>query len=322
MPIIDFHVHYTPPEMMGGLGGLSVRYTGGVPTYLLHPALGDLDRHVQAMDTAGIDLAVLSSGAGMEGTLDECRRVNDCLKAAEERYPKRFAGLAHTQPLGGEPALRELERAVQELGFKGAAATTEVEGRPLDSPELWPYYERLEELGLFLFIHPSLKPLGMEYMADYDLARCLGREFGLALSVVRLISGGVLDRYPGLRVCFSHLGGGVAALMGRVRLYQDKAFWGTAGDERHGRLPKEPFDHYFQRLYFDTGGFAGEMRAVKASLLEMAPAQVLFGSDYPQEIRDPNRLGSFVRDVRDLPLPAADTEAVLGANAARILRLG
>src|SRR3972149_6762635 len=128
----------------------------------------------------------------------------------------------------------------------------------------------------------------MEYMADYDLARCLGREFGLVLSVVRLISGG-----------------GVAPLMGRFRLYQDKAFWGTAGDERYGRLPKEPFDHYFQRLYFDTGGFAGEMRALKASLLEMAPAQVLFGSDYPQEIRDPNRLGSFVRDARDLPLPAA-----------------
>lgn len=321
MPTIDFHVHYTPPEMMEGGGGVSLRYTGGVPTYILHPALGDLEKHIRTMDAAGIDLAVLSSGAGMEGSLESCRQVNDRLKDAEVRYPGRFAGLAHTPPLGGDPAFRELERAVRELGFKGAAATTEVDGRPLDSPELWPYYELLEQLGLFLFIHPSLKPLGIEYMADYDLARCMGREFGLALAVVRLISGGVLDRFPGLRVSFSHLGGGVAALLGRVRLYQDKEFWGTAGDARHGRLPQKPFDYYFQRLFFDTGGFGGEMSAVKAALLEMAPGQILFGSDYPQEIRDPSLLAAYVKEIRALPLPAADIGAMLGANAAGILGL-
>lgn len=321
MPTIDFHVHYTPPEMMEGSGGVSLRYTGGVPTYILHPALGDLEKHIRTMDEAGIDLAVLSSGAGMEGSLESCRQVNDRLKDAEVRYPGRFAGLAHTPPLGGDPAFRELERAVRELGFKGAAATTEVDGRPLDSPELWPYYELLEQLGLFLFIHPSLKPLGIEYMADYDLARCMGREFGLALAVVRLISGGVLDRFPGLRVSFSHLGGGVAALLGRVRLYQDKVFWGTAGDARAGRLPQKPFDYYFQHLFFDTGGFGGEMSAVKAALLEMAPGQVLFGSDYPQEIRDHSLLAAYVNGIRALPLPAADIGAMLGATAAGILGL-
>lgn len=306
---------------MEGGGGLSLRYTGGVPTYIYHPALGDLDRHLRAMEAAGIDLAVLSSAAGMEGSLEDCRRVNDRLKEAEARYPGRFAGLAHSPPLGGEPALRELERAARELGFKGAATTTEVEGRPLDSPKLWPYYERLEGLGLFLFVHPSLQPLGMEYMADYDLARCLGREFGLALAVVRLINGGILDRFPGLRVSFSHLGGGVAALLGRIRLYQDKAFWGTAGDARHGRLPQQPFDYYFRRLYFDTGGYGGETRALRAALLEMTPAQVLFGSDYPQEIRDPDRLAAYVQDVLSLHLPASDTRAILGTNAAALLDL-
>jgi predicted TIM-barrel fold metal-dependent hydrolase len=322
MPTIDFHVHYTPPEMMEGTGGgLSLRYTGGVPTYLYHPALGNLDQHLATMNEAGIDLAVLSSGAGMEGGLEECRRVNERLKEAEARYPGRFAGLAHSPPLGGEPALRELERAAQELGFRGAAITMEVGGRPLDSPELWPYYERLEGLGLFLFVHPSLRPLGMEHMGDYDLARCLGREFGLATAVVRFINGGVLDRFPGLRVCFSHLGGGVATLLGRIRLYQDKAFWGTAGDERHGRLAQQPFDLYFQRLYFDTGGYGGEVRALKAALLEMAPGQLLFGSDYPQEIRDSTRLGAYLRDIRSLGLPAKDTEAILGSNAAALLGL-
>lgn len=69
------------------------------------------------------------------------------------------------------------------------------------------------------------------------------------------------------------------------------------------------------------GDLEGHLRALGAALLEMAPAQVLFGSDYPQEIREPSRLAAYVQDVRSLPLPASDTQAILGGNAAALLGL-
>ncbi|MDP2662003.1 MAG: amidohydrolase family protein, partial [Dehalococcoidia bacterium] len=127
--IIDFHVHYTPAEMMGGSRETVVlRDEHGVPTYILHPRLGDLEQHIEAMDRAGVDLAVLSSGAGLMGSIETCRRVNVRIRGAVENYPGRFAGLAHVPPLGGKEAYRELEKASRELGFKGVAMESDIHG--------------------------------------------------------------------------------------------------------------------------------------------------------------------------------------------------
>lgn len=318
--IIDFHVHYTPAEMMcGSRETVVLKDEHGVPTYILHPRLGDLEQHIEAMDQAGVDLSVLSSGAGLMGSLDTCRKVNDRIRDAVGSYPGRFAGLAHVPPLGGEEAYRELERASGDLGFKGVAMESDVHGVTLDSRELWPFYERVEGLGLFIFVHPSLKTLGTELMQDFDLARSVGREFGLVMATIRLIDGGVFDDFPGLRVQMSHLGGGIAALMGRIRSYQDKGFWGTAGDVRHGRLPRRPFDEYFEQIYFDTGGFCGNINAVRSALLEMKPSQLLFGTDYPQEIRSGQAVKAFIDDIRGMPMLQPDIEGILAGNGRRLL---
>ncbi|MDP2659218.1 MAG: amidohydrolase family protein, partial [Dehalococcoidia bacterium] len=241
------------------------------------------------------------------------------IREAIGNYPGRFAGLAHVPPLGGEASHLELERASRELGFKGVAIESDIHGVTLDSRELWPFYERVQGLGLFIFVHPSLKTLGAEMMTDYDLARSVGREFGLVMATIRLINGGVLDDFPGLRVHMSHLGGGVAALMGRIRSYQDKEFWGTAGDVRHGKLPRRPFDEYFEQIYFDTGGFCGNINAVRSALLEMKPSQILFGTDYPQEIRSGTEVRAFIDDIRRMPIPQPDIEGILAENGRRLL---
>ena len=119
---------------------------------------------------------------------------------------------------------------------------------------------------------------------DYDLGRSVGREFQLVLAVIRLINGGILDEFPGLNFIISHLGGGIAALMGRIEPYQDKVFWMTANHERHGKLPREPFRNYLNRLYFDMGGCFGNISPVKCALVEINPEKLLLGTDYPQEM--------------------------------------
>ena len=245
--IIDFHIHYTPEEFIKEKlppgGGSRVDYAQGLPVYIHHPALHRLEGHLEAMDLAGVDVAVLSSGAGLMGTLEVCRRVNDALRREEQRYPGRIRGLAHVPPLGGEAALEELKRAAHDLGFKGVAITSSFGTVGLDSPDLFPFYRAAQELGLYVFVHPSLAAPGAAapLYQEYDLFRMVGREFDLVLAVIRLVSGGVLDEFPDLRVVISHLGGGIAALMGRIHSYQDKAFWGVAADPRHGKTPRHPY---------------------------------------------------------------------------------
>lgn len=325
--IIDFHVHYTPEELVKDRlpPGVptAVDYAQGLPMYIHHPALFRLEGHLQAMDLAGVDVAVISSGAGMGGTLETCRRVNDALRRKEERYPGRIKGLAHVPPLAGQPALDEMKRATRELGFKGVAMVSSYGEVGLDSPELFPFYRAAHELGLYIFVHPTLAAPGAAaplYQA-YDLFRMVGREFDLVLAVVRLISGGVLDEFPGLRVVISHLGGGIAALMGRIHNYQDKAFWGVADDPRHGKTPRHPYSYYLERLYFDTGGFFGHLNAVKAALLEIPARQLVFGTDYPQEIREGQKVRDFVAGLRTLPLPSEAIQGLLGENGRGLLGL-
>ena len=315
--IVDFQHHYTPRELFrqdSENTGQVYCDANGVPSYSFHSLLYDLDEHVAMMDEAGIDASVLSCAEGMCGELDKCRLINDKLKEAEDNYPGRFIGTAHAHPLGGSEAFAELARCTGELGFPGVVITSEFDGISLDAPELDPFWAEAQRLGIYVFIHPALQlPDAARFDAD-DMARSVGREFSLIKAVIRLINGGVLDRFPGLVVQIAHLGGGLGGMLGRIRSFQDKEFWGTAGNQRHGRLPENDFDHYLrQRLVFDTAGFAGDMGAVRTALVELDPARVVFATDYPQEIRDRGKVRAFVDGVRAL---GSDGERILAGNTA------
>ena len=246
--IIDFHIHYSPEELvrakLGPGGTPRTIFVNGVPTQMPQQQLFALEDHVAAMDEAGVDLAILSSPAGLVNDVNQCRMVNDKLKWVEESFPGRFQGMAHVPALGGDASLREMERTVSELGYKGVALPSLLGEFELDAPELRPFYRKAEELGLFVFVHPSLSSPG-NYL-DYDLGRSVGREFQLVLAVIRLINGGVMDEFPGLDFIISHLGGGIAALMGRIEPYQDKVFLDDRRTCQAWKTAKRAFQELFE----------------------------------------------------------------------------
>jgi len=221
---IDFHMHYTPEEMvapfLGPGSSTSLLEQDGIPRYTLHEGLFRIDRHLECMDAAGVDGGVLSSGAGMGGDAAACACVNAALATVAREYPARFRPLAHIDPQ--DAGWRdELRRCTDDYGFTGLALPTSFGGVRLDSPALLPVYQAAAEAGLFIFVHPALAiaPGLSGYYEAYDLYRCVGREHELITATYRLIAGGVFDRFPGLRVVMSHLGGGLAAIIERIRGY-------------------------------------------------------------------------------------------------------
>ena len=107
----------------------------------------------------------------------------------------------------------------------------------------------------------------------------------------------------------AHLGGGIASMLGRIRSFQDKEYWGTQGNVRHGTLPKREFDHYLsERMVFDTAGFAGEIGALQAALVELPTRRIVFATDYPQDMRSNTKAKKFVEQIK-----------ALGNDGARIL---
>ena len=107
-------------------------------------------------------------------------------------------------------------------------------------------------------------------------------------------------------------------MLGRVRSYQDKVFWGTAGNPRHGVLPQKELDYYLrERFVFDTAGFCGALGSLKTALVELPASRIVFATDYPQEIRTREAVRDFVTEIRTL---GAAGEQILSGNVGLLLK--
>ena len=320
--VIDFQHHYVPVELAKKRGLYAEETTyleeGGLRATTMHKRLYDLDLQLREMSEAGIDVSVLSCLLGWSAPMDECRLINDDLAKVQANYPGKFVGLAQAPVLEGQEAIQEIDRAVRNLGLKGITITSQTKGVSLDAPKLYDLYEKICELDVPIFVHPALAPVGYDLLQDYDLPRVLGREVDLTVATTRLIAGGVLDRFPDLKLVIAHFGGGIAAVKDRL----------LAKGYRFGTL-KRPFADYFDMLYFDLAGFEGGLAALHCALQGIRPERLVFASDYPQDFTGVNtdtgrgmkELKAYIDAVRALALSDATKEAILGRTAAQLLKL-
>jgi len=325
--VIDLEHHLAPRqiwERRGGKPGQMVlqHAPDGTPLRPLNDSTHDVAIHLANMDIAGIDMAVLS---GPEvGTLDDARLFNDNFANVVKRYPKRFAAFATTLPLGGKPALDELERAVKGLGLKGVLMNAQVNGQPVDSRQLWPFYEKVSTLRVPIFVHPSIKLEGFDACkAPYDLFRTIGREFDLALATFRLCAGGVLEEFPDLQIIMAHFGGGFSSIKERMDRYIDflgAGFW--YGKPLISEPYLENYNKYFDGLYFNLAGREIGIETIKCALTNISPKKLLFGTDYPPNfVDDAKGMRTYIEKIRQLDLDKASIDAMLGTNAIDLLGL-
>ena len=315
--IIDFEHHYIPAELGRRLGMDPTRKEAmKTRDATVHAQLFDLEAQLRDMDQVGIDVAVQSCILGWDTTLENCRLINDCTATVQQQYRGRFVGLAHA-PILEQDGLRELERAIDELGLKGVTISSQVNGLPLDAREFVAFYELMRCLGVPIFVHPALAPKGYSLMNDYQLPVILTREFDLGLAVTRLIAGGVIERYPELDFVFAHFGGGLAGYKERV-----------ARSAYRFKLPQR-FEDYFDRLYFDMAGFEGSPIALRCALEGIRPERMIFATDYPQNFNnsDPKQGQSidgvrlYIEQIAQLPLAETVKQAMLGGTAATLLKI-
>ncbi len=326
--IVDFQHHFTPRELVEaqtGGGGLGTAFKDGAPAYTFHSLLYDLDAHIQMMDTAGIDIAVLTSGQGYDADLETCQLINRRMKEAGDNYGGRFIGLGHVPPLGGVDAMLEIARCAEEYGFPGVAIASEVQGLALDDTAFDPFWQEAARRGLYVFIHPMNHSIAWNRMNSDDLHRGLGRELSLMVAAIRMTCSGVFDRHPGLQVQFAHLAGGLGWYLPRLRTHlEDKEFWGIQDSAEHGRRPAHDITWYMENhMMFDTAGWSGPtdtarraVQWIKHGLMDIPAERLVFATDYPQAVRDDNAIRDYVAAVRAL---GADGEAILSGNVARLI---
>ncbi len=321
--VIDWQHHLTPEPIWkarGGKPGETVfLYQYGKLIMALYEECYRIDQQLEDMDAVGIKIAVISE---TPYTMEECRMINDTYAEVMKKYPDRIVGLAPCLPLMGKEAFDELDRAIKGLGLKGTVISPQRKGVALDSPKMWPFYEKVSKLDIPLFIHISPSPRGFDALnAPYNLNETMAREFDVATAIARVCIGGVLEDFPDLKLVFSHLGGGIAAIRDRIEQYMDR--WGRDfwNKDTTPTISKS-FGYYFDKIYMDTAGYDGRMNALKCALTSVSPKRILFGTDYPFDFAN-NRpaIKEFIENIKKLDLDDEAKESILWGNAAKLLGL-
>ena len=247
------------------------------------------DMRIQEMDEAGIDMQILSLVCPGPEIFDAstgttlARETNDELFEVIKRYPKRFAGFAALAPQDPSSAADELERAVKQLGFKGAKINSHIRGEYLDDQKYSVIFEKAEALNVPIYIHPRepssqmLKP----YLTYPALAGSMwGYAAETGLHAMRLICSGVFDRYPGLKIILGHLGEALPFWLWRMD-ERWKLGEGTS-DPLVKKLMKKPSQYVKDNFLVTTSGMFWEP-AFLCVYLALGANNILFAVDYPFE---------------------------------------
>jgi predicted TIM-barrel fold metal-dependent hydrolase len=298
---------------------------------LLKGRLSDVgpDR-IRRMDAAGIDLQVLSHVQPGVQTLD-CdtairlsREINDWLGGIVKQYPTRFAGFAMLPTQSPQDAADELERTVTQFGFKGALINGHTNGRYLDDISFSPILEKAQTLDVPIYIHPTDPPRGISdiYYKDFSaMAQVWGWQVDTGTHLLRLISAGVFDRYPDLKIIIGHMGELIPFTLDRLNRGLTLGNWllsveaKDSDSSQQTGMSKSVFYYMRQNVFITTSGFF-DQASLSCAIAKLGIDNVLFSVDDP--FGDNFEGVAFLHKAQ---LPMADKEKLAHGNAERILKL-
>ena len=272
----------------------------------------DVAKRVEDMDRVGIDTEVLSLSTPnvyfVEGKAqaDVARLANDAYAELAARHRGRFLGFASIPMDDPDAALRELERALDELGMQGVIVLSNIRGRALADPAYRPFFEEADRRKVCVFVHPMI-PAAADVFTEYVLGPIVGFPFDTTVAIAKLCYAGVFKQLPNIRWLVAHAGGAVPYLMERL-----DAGWRDFAECRVNI--DEPPSFYLKRLYYDTVTFSPHNLRMLRDIV--GADHMAMGSDYP------HLLGSIekaVSSIEDLVFSGVEKDRVFSGTALSIL---
>ena len=333
-PVVDVHCHlmadaakelienhYSPDTILANepydlYAGEPTRAHNRSLAPTLLPKLRGTEHRLTEMDRTGVDVQVLATFVSQyfywtDADLGQrlSRVQNERLAEAVAEHPDRFAAIGTVPLQHTASAVAELEYVVDQLGFKGVQIGANVDGDDLDDPRFEPFWQRAEELGAVVLIHPSGFTEARR-LDDWFLTNIIGNPLDSTVALTRLIFSGRLKQHPDLKLVVVHGGGYTPFYSARL----DHGW--EARPEARVNIDQPP-STYLKQVYFDTMVFSPDQ---VRTLVDFAGADhVLLGTDYPFDMGEADPVGL----VGQVPgLTEAERSQICGGNAQRLFSLG
>jgi 5-carboxyvanillate decarboxylase len=276
-------------------------------------------QRLQQMDQYGVDMQLMALTApGVQmfdaDTAHELAVLaNDRLADLCRKYPARFAGLASMAPHSPKRAVKEMERAINELGFNGFMINSHTNGEYLDDPKFWPILEAAEALNRCIYIHPRAASDTLKGpLQDYGMDSAMwGYGVEVGTHVVRMMAGGVFDQFPKLKICIGHMGEAVPFWLWRINFMNSRAQ--VVG---RARKTERSMAEYFQDNFVVTNSGVEDPLALRYSIDKLGIDNVMWAIDYPYQPMEP-----AVRFIEQFECTDAERHALCHGNAERIFHI-
>lgn len=328
---VDIFTHFAPPKYYKALAKKVPKNSYMMLPLEVTPAINDIesrlrildryDDYVQVLTLAGPPLdAVVSPEDGAE----LAKLVNDEMAELVVKHPDRFVGAVATLPMHNmEKALKEAERAIEDLGLRGIQIHSSVAGSPMDGKEFFPLYEMMSRYNLPMLIHPMRRQTAPDYPVEdhsrYWIWQILGWPYESTVAMIRLVFSGVFDYYPEIKFIIHHCGAMVPFFCERIVGCYDYAevFFKT----KYTRQLRKPLKDYLKMFYGDTA-IHGHTPGLMCGYAFFGAEHILFATDMPHDSQGGER---YIRDtiagVERMDIPEPEKRKIFGDNARQMFRL-
>jgi len=326
--IIDAHAHAVHGkylDLVYDAGGDWIKDK----TAFLHrikPQIFDIPLRLQWLERNDIDFQVVTAHHTLDcnlfpghavAKLKLARAINDNLSRISEDSKGKMIPVASIPMVDFQKyGIKEMDRAITTLGFKGVNLPSNLNGKPLDLPEFEAFWAYASQMNAPVFIHPH-DPAGQSdrsYEAEYSLTISLGWPFEIMLTLCRIVFSGLLDRYPNLKIV-THMGGGIPFYWGRL----NETYHPEQQSRTIGRVLPRPLIDYFSRFYYDTA-IGGNASAIKCAYEIFGSSQIIFATDAPWGPDTGEfRLKKYQKAIESLKLSSEDNQRIFCDNAKSLL---
>jgi uncharacterized protein len=248
--------------------------------------------------------------------------ANDELAELVQKYPRYFAGGVASLPLDRpDAAARELERAVRELKLIGVQLYSNIQDKPLDSPEFRPIFQTVSELDIPILLHPARSKKHPDYLTEdsskYLIWQIFGWPYESSAALARIVFSGILEDYPNLKIIVHHTGAMISFFSGRIKMLY--TLFGPLVEKERGAPLKQPAVEYFRRFYTDTSTFT--TASIQCAADFFGADHVLFGTDAPFDSEGGRAsIRESAEAIENSSLSAADKSKIFYQNFETLFR--